>query len=166
MLCIVTARQQSFGKATFSVVPGRSGGGVPCGDPPSIHMETSPYMPPPLPTWLTLTTLRSGIPAESMLCETTRLFQLYLPPANEVCEGYVFTGVCLSTTVSSEGGSLSGGISVQEGGLCPGEGLCQGDPPPYGNVRAVRILLECILVPVYITERPSEIYDRFPTLKS
>ena len=30
------------------------------------------------------------------------------------------------------------------GGLCPG-GLCQGDPP-YGNVRAVRILLEGILV--------------------
>ena len=25
------------------------------------------------------------------------LFDLFLPPANEVCEGYVFTGVCLST---------------------------------------------------------------------
>ena len=22
---------------------------------------------------------------------------IFLPPANEVCEGYVFTGVCLST---------------------------------------------------------------------
>ena len=42
----------------------------------------------------------------------------FLPPTNEVCEGYVFTGVCLST-----GGSLSGGrVSVQGG-------LCQGDPP-------------------------------------
>ena len=26
-------------------------------------------------------------------------FGSYLPPANEVCEGYVFTGVCLSTRV-------------------------------------------------------------------
>ena len=66
---------------------------------------------------------------------------IFLTPANEVCEGYVFTGVCLST----------------------GGGLCQRDTPPgqkppmerdpldrdpllYGNVRAVCILLECILV--------------------
>ena len=41
-------------------------------------------------------------------------------------------------------GLCPGGVSVQ-GGLCPG-GLCHGDPPPYGNERAVRILLECILV--------------------
>ena len=60
-----------------------------------------------------------------------------LPPANKVCEGYVFTGVCLSTR-----GSLSSGVTVQRGlflwGLHPGgslsrgsllEGLCQGDPP-------------------------------------
>ena len=26
-----------------------------------------------------------------------RLREILLPPANEVCEGYVFTGVCLST---------------------------------------------------------------------
>ena len=31
-----------------------------------------------------------------------------------------------------------------EGGLCPGGGT------PYGNVRAVRILLKCILVKFYI----------------
>ena len=47
-------------------------------------------------------------------------------------------------------GSLSRGVSVQSG-LCPERvslkgGLCQGDLPLYGNVRAVRILLECILV--------------------
>ena len=44
------------------------------------------------------------------------------------------------------GGSLlrGGGVSVQER-LCPGGGLCQGDPL-YGDVRAVRILLECILL--------------------
>ena len=40
-------------------------------------------------------------------------------------------------------GSLSRGVSVW-GGLCPGGGLCHGDPP-YGNERAVRILLKCIL---------------------
>ena len=49
-----------------------------------------------------------------------------VPPANEVCEGYVFTGVCLST-----GGSLS-----------------RGDPlsSVVGVSVYVRILLECILV--------------------
>ena len=41
--------------------------------------------------------------------------------------------------------------SVSSGGLCPGGGLCtgglcQGEPPPYSNVRVVCILLECILV--------------------
>ena len=97
-----------------------------------------------------------------------------LPPANEVCESYVFTDVCLSTGVSVQGGfcpegSLSGGLCP--GGLCPGVslsrevslsrgvsvwedlcsgisvqgGLCQGNPP-NGNVQAVCILLECILV--------------------
>ena len=69
-----------------------------------------------------------------------QVFKILLAPANEVCEGYVFTGVCLSTG----GGSPSGG-SLSRGG-----GLCQGDPPdrdpPYSNEQAVRILLECILV--------------------
>ena len=44
-----------------------------------------------------------------------------LPAANEVCEGYVFTDVCLSTGGSlseggfcPEGGSLSRGVSVTE----------------------------------------------------
>ena len=37
---------------------------------------------------------------------------LFLPSANEVCEGYVFTGVCLSTV---------GGVQAQ--GVCPGPGL-------------------------------------------
>ena len=43
------------------------------------------------------------------------------------------------------------GVSVQRGGLCPGESLsggslCQGRLPPHSEERAVRILLECILV--------------------
>ena len=33
---------------------------------------------------------------------------VYLPPANEVCEGYVFTGVCLSTV----------GVCLWPGGVC------------------------------------------------
>ena len=44
----------------------------------------------------------------------------FLPPANEVCEGYVFTDVCLAT-----GGGLS--VSVQgRGSLSRGRGLCPG----------------------------------------
>ena len=55
----------------------------------------------------------------------------------------------------SQGGSLSSGDSIHRH-LCPRGSLsrgtlfrgslCQEDPPPYGNERAVRILLECILV--------------------
>ena len=59
---------------------------------------------------------------------------------------------------------FTGGVSVsvlEGGGLCPGGSLSGGAlsrgwalsggslswrPPPYGNERAVRILLECILV--------------------
>ena len=43
-------------------------------------------------------------------------------------------------------GSLSGGVSLSMEVSVKG-GLCQGDPPMllYGYVRAVRILLECIL---------------------
>ena len=38
-----------------------------------------------------------------------------LPPANKVCEGYVFTGVCLST-LGGMSGSYSGGCVVLFGG--------------------------------------------------
>ena len=56
---------------------------------------------------------------------------MFLPPTNKVCEGYIFTNVCLSTGegVSVQGdllsggslsrGSLSRGVSVKGGGLCP-----------------------------------------------
>ena len=57
----------------------------------------------------------------------------FLPPTNEVYEGYVFTGVCQQGGLCPGGGSLSRGVSVRE-------------TPPYGYLRAVRILLECILV--------------------
>ena len=48
-----------------------------------------------------------------------------LPPANKVCEGYVFTGVCLYTGGRSLG-LCPGGLSLRPGGgLCQG-GLCLG----------------------------------------
>ena len=67
--------------------------------------------------------------------------------ANEVCEGYVFSGVCLSTRGrglcpgrSLSRGSLLWGSLSREGslpgrGLCPGRGPCPGGLP-YGYVRA------------------------------
>ena len=59
---------------------------------------------------------------------------MLLPPANEVCEGYVVTGVCLSRG----GGLCRGGKSLSRGGLCPGgslsrEDLCPGGLCPGGN---------------------------------
>ena len=115
-----------------------------------------------------------------------------LPPANVVCEGYVFTGVCLSMGGSpiKEGDPLAGRPPGREtplagrppggrpswretplAGRPPWQGdLLEGDPPggrppdretpqqgdPPGRetprrllLRAVRILLECILV-VYV----------------
>ena len=74
------------------------------------------------------------------MCATS---QSFLPSANEVCEGYVFTGVCLS---------------VHEGSPWQRPPVhrppVDRDPPGQrlpldrdnGNERAVRILLECILV--------------------
>ena len=99
----------------------------------------------------------------------TEIESQLLPPANEVCEVYVFTGVYLSTGEWGlcPGGPLSkmGGFLSWGGGLCLGgslskmggvsvlgrrslsrEGVSVKRDPPYSYVRAVRILLECILV--------------------
>ena len=50
----------------------------------------------------------------------------FLPPAKEVCEGYVFTGVCLST--GAEACIVVGGTCVVAGGRdmcgCRGRGMC------------------------------------------
>ena len=48
-----------------------------------------------------------------------------LPPANEVCEGYVFTAVCECLS--------RGGVSVQ-GGLCMGGSLSRGCLCPAGSL--------------------------------
>ena len=60
-------------------------------------------------------------------------------------------GISVWRGVSVQGGLSLGGLCCGMGDLCLGRGLCHGDPPPppYGNVRAVRILLECILVSFY-----------------
>ena len=70
-------------------------------------------------------------------------FRFLLPPANVVCEGYVFTGVCLSTGGSgspSWGGvlhpggvfSIQGGCSPSRGGLLPGGFSIRGGSPSRG----------------------------------
>ena len=93
------------------------------------------------------------------------VFVSLLPPANEVCEGYVFTPVCLSTGVGDclgpDPGGMSGGGGVLAG-MSPGPHLAVGVSRPRGCIpacteadpplsrglllRAVRIILECILV--------------------
>ena len=65
---------------------------------------------------------------------TDSLCDNLLPPANEVCEGYVFTGVCLYTggisvwRIFVQVVSVWGGVSVQVGGSLSKGVLCQGDP--------------------------------------
>ena len=60
-------------------------------------------------------------------------------------------GLCPGVSVQEVGVSVQGGVSVQWGSLSLSRGgslsrgVCQGDPP-YSKERAVRILLECILV--------------------
>ena len=49
-----------------------------------------------------------GMKKQVLLCSK------YLPPANEVCEGYVFTGVCLSTG----GGHAWQGVGMHLGCVC------------------------------------------------
>ena len=115
--------------------------------------------------------------AKSVFLWCTNSCSLLLP-ANEDCEGNVFTGVCLSTRGRGEslsGGSLSGGFcpgvpvqggslsgkSLSRGSLFRGvsgwvsvqvqrwRGLCLGGLRSGGGSlsgRAVRILLECIIV--------------------
>ena len=90
---------------------------------------------------------------------------LLLPPANEVCGGYVFTPVCQSFCSQGGGGipaRITCGIPAclagpqahtQEGswGVWPGGGL-QARPPPsrWLTLRSVCILLEYILVYKYL----------------
>ena len=62
-------------------------------------------------------------------------------------EGYVFTGVCRSVTEWGRGWGGEGGQHQRSTAYSP-PGQVRGQPPtpPTVNGRAVRILLECILV--------------------
>ena len=53
-----------------------------------------------------------------------------LPPANEVCEGYVFTCVCLSTVGGGPGPHPGGRLRGLAGGGSPG-------PHPWGRLRGL-----------------------------
>ena len=90
------------------------------------------------------------------------LINLLSLPANEVCEGCVFTSVCHS--VHGGGGSVSVHAGIHPTGQTPPGQTNPGQTPPlvrhsradstplrrYGNKRAVSILLECILVIVCV----------------
>ena len=65
----------------------------------------------------------------------------FLPPATKLGQGYVLTRVCDSV---HRGGSR--GVYVPQGEWSLSRGVSVMETPPYGNKRAVRILLECILV--------------------
>ena len=82
---------------------------------------------------------------------------VFLPPANEVCEGYVFTGVSLSRGRAWQGRhAWQGGMHVEGGrghalqGACMAGGCAWQILRDTVNERAVRTLLECILVLVIL----------------
>ena len=89
----------------------------------------------------------------------------FLPPANEVAGRLCFqrcfsvhrgvlslcpVGLCPGVGASVQGVSVRGSLSrgSLSGGLCPAGSLSV--RPPYGNERAVHILLKCILVEIKI----------------
>ena len=155
-----------------SVCPSFCSGGSPCDhypwcirphciSPPSRHGDTpSTTLPLPNIVWPSLgtcsnrfigphcTALGYGNPLGRVRVIQIGFFKWYLPHTYDVGEGNVFRGVCLST----EGGSLSlVPCSFWEGGLShrdpPGQRPLPLDRgPPHGKERAVRILLECVLV--------------------
>ena len=71
----------------------------------------------------------------------------FLPPANEVWGKVIFSQACVKNSVhGGGGGSGPGGVPGPGGYACSGGGA--GWRPPLRRLllRAVRILLECILV--------------------
>ena len=86
---------------------------------------------------------------------TSGRYASLLPPANVVCEGYVFTRVCHSFCSQGGGGEYLTRCNPPWPGTPPGTRYTPQDqvhPPEQSmlgdtvNVRAVRILLECNLV--------------------
>ena len=64
----------------------------------------------------------------------------FLPPAYELCRGFVFTSVCLSTV---------GGLGTVKGGSLSGGSLSGGSLSRGVSVTHLRILLECIITGRY-----------------
>ena len=93
--------------------------------------------------------------------------RLYLPPANEVCEGYVFTPVCHSVhrgglpqcMLGCTPGTIGRHSPPQE--QTPPEQCMLGDT---GNKRALRILLECNLVIMFLLQLKFRLNCIYPTL--
>ena len=65
----------------------------------------------------------------------------FLPPTNEVCEGYVFTPVCHSVHGGGGSASVNDGIATPPSSPPPGA-----DPPLGADTLDLLDLLECILV--------------------
>ena len=88
------------------------------------------------------------------LCIKDKNWQ-YLPPANEVWDKVIFSEACVKNSVHRGGAWSPGGVPGPGGWGVPGPGgwgvpgpgggVCA-DPPRWLLLRAVRILLECILV--------------------
>ena len=78
-----------------------------------------------------------------------------LPHATKLGQGYIFTGVCDSVhrggcLLPGGGDAWSRGLSAPGGDSVPGGYLVE-TPPGRLLLRAVRILLECILVDVVLS---------------
>ena len=87
-------------------------------------------------------------------CVNVNVSNNFLPPANEVYEGYVFTRTCHSV---HRGGipACTTGHMTRPPGQTPPLGRPPGQTPPPPNMVnewAVRILLECILVVVMMMQ--------------
>ena len=103
-------------------------------------------------------TLMSGSLTDSRWQQhDSEVVKCFLPPANVVCEGYLFTPVCDSVNRGACVVARGGACVVARGGVCgcSGGGMrgCSGghawDTMRYrdtANEWVVRILLECILV--------------------
>ena len=74
---------------------------------------------------------------------TKNCSDIIITARNEVGARFYFTGVCDSVHGGGGGVSARGGPGV---GVCLLQGRPGGDPPGRLLLRAVRILLECILV--------------------
>ena len=115
------------------------------GDPPGLSFLPSALSPPQTVQTCSLYSHTSKQAVALLLKDLLVLVLIIIARKRSLGQGKVFYshlsfcsqgGLCLGGPCPGE--SLSRGVSVQRG-------LCQGEPP-CGKQRAVRILLECILV--------------------